>query len=155
MWHIKKMIKQHDHYTGAPCARVSERPLKMCSLVTQHNAKDVLCFQGVFKWHADCRNVHHSLCQRISCSFLYHKLPTGPPKWRSSLRHCIAVLEASLQIRVWSRAVSHPARTGGPMACMALGLYRVRMGLAAMGQDCNYQLEITKFGRKRGKHFFK
>uniref|UniRef100_A0A4W5L5R7 FERM domain containing 4B n=1 Tax=Hucho hucho TaxID=62062 RepID=A0A4W5L5R7_9TELE len=38
--------------------------------------------------------------------------------------------------------------------CMALNLRlsRVRTGVAAMGQDCNYQLDITKLGRKRGKY---
>ncbi|CDQ60446.1 unnamed protein product [Oncorhynchus mykiss] len=27
VWHIKKLIKQHDHYTGAPCAGDIKRPL--------------------------------------------------------------------------------------------------------------------------------
>ena len=27
VWHIKKLIKQHDHYTGAPCAGDNKRPL--------------------------------------------------------------------------------------------------------------------------------
>ena len=37
--------------------------------------------------------------------------------------------------------------------CMALGicLSRVPTGVAAMGQDCNYQLDTTKLGEKRGK----
>ncbi|XP_071200971.1 CTD small phosphatase-like protein 2-A isoform X3 [Salvelinus alpinus] len=26
VWHIKKLIKQHDHYTGAPCAGDNNRP---------------------------------------------------------------------------------------------------------------------------------
>jgi hypothetical protein len=26
VWHIKKLIKQHDHYTGAPCAGDNKRP---------------------------------------------------------------------------------------------------------------------------------
>ena len=30
-----------------------------------------------------------------------------------------------------------------------LCLSRVRTGVAAMGQDCNYELDITKLGRKR------
>ena len=35
---------------------------------------------------------------------------------------------------------------------MALNLRfsRVRMGVAAMGQDCNYQLDLTKIGEKKG-----
>ena len=32
-----------------------------------------------------------------------------------------------------------------------LRLSRVCTGVAAMGQDCNYQLDITKLGRNRGK----
>ncbi len=43
---------------------------KMCSFVTQHNATDIVCFEGVCTCHADCRNVHQSW---IECSFLYHK----------------------------------------------------------------------------------
>ena len=35
MWHIKKLIKQHDHYTGAPCAGDNKRPLK-CAVLS-HN----------------------------------------------------------------------------------------------------------------------
>ena len=42
-------------------------PFKMCSFVTQHNATDVSSFQGECNWHADCRNVHQSCCQRIEC----------------------------------------------------------------------------------------
>ena len=29
---------------------------------------------------------------------------------------------------------------------------RLRMGVAAMKQDCNYQLDTMKLGRKRGKN---
>ena len=36
---------------------------------------------------------------------------------------------------------------GGRMA-LNLRLSGVRTGIAAMGQDCNYQLVITKLGRK-------
>ena len=46
---------------------------KMCSFVTQHNATDVSGFEGASNWHADCRNVHQSCCQRLECLFLYHK----------------------------------------------------------------------------------
>jgi hypothetical protein len=37
--------------------------------------------------------------------------------------------------------------------CMALDLRlsRVSTGVPAIGQDCNYQLDITKLGRKRCK----
>ena len=48
---------------------------KMCGFVTQDNATDVASFEGLCNWHAACRNVHQSCFQRISCSFLYHKLP--------------------------------------------------------------------------------
>jgi hypothetical protein len=37
---------------------------KMCIFVTQHN---VTSFEGMCNWHADCRNVHHSCCQRCEC----------------------------------------------------------------------------------------
>ncbi len=42
----------------------------MCSFITQHNATDVVCFEGACNCHAGCRNVHQSW---IECSFLYHK----------------------------------------------------------------------------------
>jgi hypothetical protein len=37
----------------------------MCSFVTQHNATEVSSFEGACNWHADCRNVHQSCCQRM------------------------------------------------------------------------------------------
>jgi hypothetical protein len=39
---------------------------------------------------------------------------------------------------------------GGRMD-LDLRLCRVRTAVVAMGQDCNYQLDITKLGRKGGK----
>ena len=33
VWHIKNLIKQRDHYTGAPCA-VEKRPLLKCVVVS-------------------------------------------------------------------------------------------------------------------------
>ena len=41
---------------------------------------------------------------------------------------------------------------GGRMA-LDLQLSQVRTGVAAMGQDCNYQLDIAKLGRKRVKKY--
>ena len=35
----------------------------------------VSSFEGACIWHADCRNVHQSCCQRIEWSFLYYKPP--------------------------------------------------------------------------------
>ena len=34
VWHIKKLMKQHDHYTGALCAGDNKRPLK-CAVLSQ------------------------------------------------------------------------------------------------------------------------
>ncbi len=45
----------------------------MFSFITQHKATDVVSFEGVCNWHADCRNLHQSCCPWIECSFLYHK----------------------------------------------------------------------------------
>ncbi len=42
---------------------------KMCSFITQHNATDVLSFEGACNWHSDCRNVHQSCCPWTECSF--------------------------------------------------------------------------------------
>ncbi len=57
------------------CLRLAtiKGPSKMCSFITQHNATDVVSFEGACSWHADCRNVTQSCCPWIECSFLYHK----------------------------------------------------------------------------------
>ena len=38
-----------------------------------HTTLQMSQIEGARNWHADCRNVHQSCCQRIECSFLYHK----------------------------------------------------------------------------------
>jgi hypothetical protein len=50
MWHIKKLITQHDHYTGAHCAGDNKRPLK-CADLSQHNVTDISSFEGACNWH--------------------------------------------------------------------------------------------------------
>jgi hypothetical protein len=40
MWHIKKLIKQHDHYTGAPC--VGDNKIPQMSQVLRECAIDML-----------------------------------------------------------------------------------------------------------------
>ena len=44
--HIKKLIKQHDHYTGAPCVGDNKSPLK-CAVLSHNNATDISSFEGV------------------------------------------------------------------------------------------------------------
>jgi hypothetical protein len=44
VWYITKLIKQHDFYTGAPCAGDNKRPLK-CAVLS-HNATDISSFEG-------------------------------------------------------------------------------------------------------------
>ncbi len=39
----------------------------MSSFITQHNATDVVSFEGACNWHADCRNVHQNCCPWIEC----------------------------------------------------------------------------------------
>jgi hypothetical protein len=41
--------------------------------------------------------------------------PRWAPEWRSGLRHCISVQEASLQSLVQIQAASHPAVIGSPI----------------------------------------
>ena len=36
MWHIKKLIKQHDHYTGATCAGDKKKATLKCAVLS-HN----------------------------------------------------------------------------------------------------------------------
>ncbi len=57
------------------CLRLAtiKGPSKMFSFITEHNATDVVSFEGACNWHADCRNLHQSCCLWIECSFLYHK----------------------------------------------------------------------------------
>ena len=62
----------------------------------------------------------------------------GPPNWRSGLRHCIAVLEASLQLRVRSRALLKQAATGRPMGWR--NIIRVRGVFGQLGCPCPIML---------------
>jgi hypothetical protein len=43
VWNIKKLIKQHGYYTGAPWAGGHS---KMCSFVKQNNATELSSFEG-------------------------------------------------------------------------------------------------------------
>ena len=47
MWYIKKLIKQPDHYTGAPCAMDNKRTNLKCAVVLHNNATDVSSFVEV------------------------------------------------------------------------------------------------------------
>jgi hypothetical protein len=54
------------------------------------------------------------------------------PKWCSGLRHCISVLEASLQTLVWFQAVSQQAVIGSPIGrrtASGLGFGQSRLSL--------------------------
>ncbi|KAK6303930.1 hypothetical protein J4Q44_G00263840 [Coregonus suidteri] len=72
-----------------------------------------------------CPRSHHSLPSPKPSSGSNVSTKTvrrGPPEWCSGLRHCIAVLEASLQTRVRSRAVSpQPAVIGSPIGRPTIG----------------------------------
>jgi hypothetical protein len=63
------------------------------------------------------------------------KLFLGPPKWHGGLRHCIAVLESSLQIRVRSQAVLQPAATGRTMRWRTIVLASSGLGVGLAGWD--------------------
>ena len=52
----------------------------------------------------------------------------GPPELHSGLRHCIAVLEASLQTRLRSQAVTQPAATGRLVRQCTIGPSFGRLG---------------------------
>jgi hypothetical protein len=41
----------------------------ICNFFTQYNATDVSSLEGACNWHADCRDIHQSCCQRIECYF--------------------------------------------------------------------------------------
>ena len=47
--------------------------------------------------------------------------PYGAPEWLSGLRHCISVLEASLQTLVRFQAVSQLAVIGSPIGRRTIG----------------------------------
>ena len=72
MWHIKKLNSMIITQVHLVLGKIKGHS-KMCSSVTQHNATDVSRVEGECNWHADCRNVHQSCCQRIVCLFLDHK----------------------------------------------------------------------------------
>jgi hypothetical protein len=54
-------------------------------------------------------------------------------KWRRGLRHCVAVLEASLQTLVWSQAVLQPAVIGSPIGRRTIGPASSRLGEDSAG----------------------
>ncbi|MBN3283616.1 HTRA2 protease, partial [Polyodon spathula] len=90
-FYIAPFIVDHHHkalYRGAPCAGDNKMPLQNVQFCHTTQCHSVSSFEGVCNWHADCRNVHQICCQRIECSFLYHK---PPPKsfyriWQNRLR---------------------------------------------------------------------
>ena len=59
----------------------------------------------------------------------------GPSEWHSSLRHCIAVLEVSLQTCVQSQDVSQLAMTGRPMRQSTIGPVFSGLGEGLAGRD--------------------
>jgi hypothetical protein len=57
----------------------------------------------------------------------------GPPEWHSGLRHCISVLEASLQTRVQSQVCVTLAVTGIPIGWCTIGPVSSRLGEGVAG----------------------
>ena len=66
-------------------------------------------------------------------------IPTWAPEWRSSLRHCISVQEASLQSLVRIQAVSHPAVIGSPIGR--------RTGSSGVGRNCKSEFVLTSLAK--------
>jgi hypothetical protein len=66
VWHIQKLIKLHDHYTGAPWAEDNRRSLK-CAVLSHNTMLQMSQVEGACNWYADCRNVNQSCCQIIEC----------------------------------------------------------------------------------------
>jgi hypothetical protein len=60
------------------------------------------------------------------------------PEWRNGLRHCISVLEESLQTLVRSQALSQPAVIGSPIGRRTIGPASSGLGegLAGVGHQC-------------------
>ena len=78
---------------------------------------------------------------QASCKYSYHicfQLPHSPNWVARGLRHCIAVLEASLHTRGQSRAVSQPSVIGSPIGQHTIGpaLSGLGEGLADVGRRC-------------------
>ena len=63
-------------------------------------------------------SIYTSIC--LFCPSI-HQSPFKAPEWRSGLRHCISVLEASVQTLVRSRAVLQPAVIWSPIERRAIG----------------------------------
>ena len=77
MWHINNLIKQHDYYTGAPCAGDDKRPLKCAVVTTQCHrclklrewAIGMLTAGMSTRAVAKDLNVYFSTISRIQCCF--------------------------------------------------------------------------------------
>ena len=52
VWHINKMIDQHDHYTGAPCTGDNNNTLK-CAVLPHKTMPQMSQIEGACNWHAD------------------------------------------------------------------------------------------------------
>ena len=67
----------------------------------------------------------HSIAQSTDMmmqqKMIYHVQQGTAPEWCSGLRHCISVLEVSLQTLVQSRAVPQPAVIGSPIGWCTIG----------------------------------
>ena len=100
------------------------------------------------------RDVLVPSCSSDSCAGRAQCTLTRSPGVRCFLPHIGAagfrVKQAWCQVAVWLGWVG--LYFGG---CKALNLClsRVRTGVAAMRQECNYQLDTTKLGRKGGKKY--
>jgi hypothetical protein len=84
VWHIKKLIKWHSHYTDShSVGDVTKNATKICSFVTQHNATKVSSLEGACNWHADCRTVQQeplpdNLMLISVASNVFENLAVGP-----------------------------------------------------------------------------
>jgi hypothetical protein len=91
-------------------------------------------------------------------------VPSRLVGWAHACRHCHQVYGVSSDtlVRLTSGLSEHCVKKQCGLADLCFGrctaldlcLSRVRTGVAVMGQDCNYQLDTTKLGRKRAKKMF-
>jgi hypothetical protein len=95
VWHIKRLIKQHDHYTGAPCAADNKRQLKyavvsQCHRCAKLREHEIGMLTAGMPTKAVSRkfNVHFSTTSRLQTGLTTADNMLGVVWASGLLKHC-------------------------------------------------------------------
>ena len=122
------------------CSSCLMRPVIVCELFVLglnrlKHSQSTMCYLSAFTVFPNPRPFEFVFI------LTYHSIWRAP-KWRSGLRHCISVLEASLQTLVRSWAVTQPAVIRRPTRRRTYGTAssELKEGLAGVGRHCKISI---------------